>query len=187
MPGSTAPRRHAAGALHHPRLSRWYYRAEPRIERWVSAARRAQNAQALGRTLILGAGTGLDVPALGPQVTEVVLLEPDPTMRRTLIRRYPSHALVAWPAEAMPFPAETFETVIGSLVLCSVVDPDRVLAEIARVLTPGGQYLVLEHVASPHRGARLIQYGIDPVWRRLPVNSRRAHRGGAVPLNLGCV
>ncbi len=167
MPNSTASSRHADGSLHHPRFSRWYGHAEPIIERWVGTARRAQNAQAIGRTLILGAGTGLDIPALGPQVTDVVLLEPDPTMGRVLARRYPDYALVASPAEAMPFPAEAFETVISSLVLCSVADPDRVLAEIARILTADGQYLMLEHVASSHRGIRWIQHGVDPVWRRV--------------------
>lgn len=133
----------------------------------VGAARQAQNQQASGRTLIIGAGTGLDFPVLGDGVTELTLLEPDAIMRRTLAQRFPDFPLVSWPPEAMPFPAGAFDTVISSLVLCSVVDPDHVLTGIARVLMPGGQYLFLEHVANPHRGARWVQHGIEPLWHHL--------------------
>lgn len=157
----------AARLVDHPRFSRWYPYTERFLERAVGQARRQQNAQAVGRTLILGAGTGLDVPALGEGVAALILLEPDATMRRTLARRYPDLPVVAWPAEAMPFDPESFDTVISTLVLCSVVDVARVLREVARVLTPGGQYLFLEHVVSPQPGVRWVQHGIEPVWRRV--------------------
>jgi ubiquinone/menaquinone biosynthesis C-methylase UbiE len=155
--------------------------------------RRTQNQQASGRTLIIGAGTGLDIPALGDGVTELILLEPDATMRRTLAQRFPDLPLVAWPAEAMPFDAGSFETVISTFVLCRVVDVERVLREVARVLTPGGQYLFLEHVANPHRGARLFQHGsvpardralVAPAWRRLSVDPGRTNRRDPLPVGV---
>ncbi|SMC05339.1 Methyltransferase domain-containing protein [Sulfobacillus thermosulfidooxidans DSM 9293] len=151
----------------HPWFSRGYPLAEWALELALGDARRAQNAQASGRTLIIGAGTGLDVPVLGRGATDVVLLEPDATMRRTLFRRFPEWAIVGASAEAMPFTEGTFDTVISSLVLCSVGDVARVLEEITRVLVPGGQYLFLEHIANPHRLAGMVQQGIEPVWRLL--------------------
>ncbi len=167
MPGTHHRDPGSASLVDHPRFSRWYPYTERFLERAVGQARRQQNAQALGQTLILGAGTGLDVPALGERVTGLQLLEPDATMRRILARRYPDLPVAAWPAEAMPFDADSYDTVISTLVLCSVVDVDRVLHEVARVLTLGGQYLFLEHVRSPKPGVRWVQHGIEPVWRRM--------------------
>ena len=151
----------------HPWFSRWYVRTEHAVERAVGEARRAQNAQALGRTLIIGAGSGLDVPALGPGTTNVVLLEPDATMRRILGQRYPSLPVVGEPAEAMRLDSGSMDTVISSLVLCSVADLRHVFDEIARVLRPGGQYLFLEHVANPRWLAGSVQRAVDQLWRRM--------------------
>ncbi len=154
------------GPVEHPWFSRMYPWTERALERAVGTARRAQNQQASGRTLIIGAGTGLDVPALGDGVTELTLLEPDATMRRTLAQRFPEFPLVTSPAEVMPFETGSFDTVISTLVLCSVMAVEHVLQEVNRVLAPGGQYLFLEHVANSHRGGRWIQQGIEPVWRQ---------------------
>lgn len=151
----------------HPWFSRWYVRTEQAVERAVGDARRAQNAAALGRTLIVGAGTGLDVPALGPGATDVVLLEPDATMREILAQRYPALRLVGEPAEAMRLEAGSMDTVISSLVLCSVSDLRQVLDEILRVLRPGGQYLFMEHVANPRWLASAVQRAVDPLWHRM--------------------
>ncbi|AUW92666.1 hypothetical protein BXT84_00765 [Sulfobacillus thermotolerans] len=167
MPGDDPDDALPRAPVDHPWFSRGYPRAERALERALGDARRAQNAQAWGRTLIIGAGTGLDVPALGEGTTDVVLLEPDATMRRTLSRRFPEWAIVGASAEAMPFTEGAFDTVISSLVLCSVGDVARGLEEITRVLVPGGQYLFLEHIANPHRLAGMVQQGIEPVWRCL--------------------
>lgn len=167
MPGTEPDDALPRVRVDHPWFSRGYPLAEWALERALGDARRAQNAQASGRTLIIGAGTGLDVPVLGRRTTDVVLLEPDATMRRTLSRRFPEWAIVGASAEAMPCTEGAFDTVISSLVLCSVGDMARVLGEITRVLVPGGQYLFLEHIANPHRLAGMVQHGIEPVWRRL--------------------
>jgi SAM-dependent methyltransferase len=151
----------------HPWFNRVYPWTEPALERIVGSARRVQNRQACGRTLIIGAGTGRDVPALGPRVHEVVLLEPDRLMRDTLQRRFPALPVMGHPAEAMPFPDEAWDTVLSTLVLCSVHDVRQVLAEVFRVLRPGGQYLFLDHVGSAVPLWRTVQGGLEPVWRRV--------------------
>lgn len=107
-------------------------------------------AQASGRTLEIGAGTGANVELYPAGVTELVLTEPFGPMaaqlRKRLARTDRAAIVVEAPAEALPFPADSFDTVTCTLVLCTVDDPAAALAEIARVLRPGGRFLFLEHV-----------------------------------------
>lgn len=166
MPDAPQPRPTSA-PIDHPLFSRWYALMQGSLERALGGVRRDQNAQALGRTLIIGAGTGLDVPAMGPGANELVLLEPDATMRRILSQKYPQVQQVDAAAEAMPFPEDSFDTVISSLVLCSVRDLPQVLTEVARVLEPGGQYLFMEHVIDERRWGSTLQHWIEPLWSSL--------------------
>jgi ubiquinone/menaquinone biosynthesis C-methylase UbiE len=69
-------------------------------------------------------------------------------------------------AETLPFPDASFDTVVSTLVLCTVPDRDAALAEIRRVLRPGGRLLFIEHVRAEGRAARW-QDRVDPVWRRI--------------------
>jgi ubiquinone/menaquinone biosynthesis C-methylase UbiE len=113
-------------------------------------------AEANGRTLELGAGTGLNLTHYTAAVSELVLTEPDPFMAARLRRRLraepPAPAsvdVVETPAESLPFDDSSFDTVVSTLVLCTVDDPDRTADEVARVLRPEGRMLFLEHVRSP--------------------------------------
>ena len=115
--------------------------------------RRELLSQARGRTLEIGSGSGINVALYPSTVTELVLTEPSPHMlehlRDALAKDPPPVASVsveAASAEQLPFEDASFDTVAMTFVLCSVEDPDCVLAEIARVLMPGGRYLFLEHV-----------------------------------------
>jgi ubiquinone/menaquinone biosynthesis C-methylase UbiE len=105
-----------------------------------------------GVVLELGAGTGANIAYYGAGVTELVLAEPEEPMARRLEHKLVGAALPATvvraPAEALPFEDATFDVVVSTLVLCTVTDPDRALAEIVRVLRPGGQLVFLEHVRS---------------------------------------
>ena len=108
-------------------------------------------ANARGRVLEIGVGTGLSLPHYPPDV-EVVGVEPSEPMRRRARRRAEELGrevtLVDAPAEELPFADDSFETVVSLAVLCSVRDPEHVLAEIRRVLRPGGRFIFLEHVRS---------------------------------------
>src|SRR4051794_9334539 len=119
--------------------------------RGIAAARRDLLADAHGRVLEIGAGTGLNV-AHYPAGLDVVYTEPDPHMARRLRARVTD--LVEAPAEALPFADGSFDTVVSTLVLCTVSDVPAALAEIRRVLRPGGRLLFLEHVRAPS-GSRL--------------------------------
>lgn len=115
--------------------------------------RRELISRARGRTLEIGAGSGLNLPHYPPAVTELVVSEPSEHMhahlRSVLEEQRPpvgTIALEASSGEAIPHDDASFDTVVMTFVLCSVEDPGRTLAEIARVLKPDGRYLFLEHV-----------------------------------------
>ena len=121
--------------------------------------RRRLLEHARGRVLEIGAGTGANLPYYGEAVEELVLVEPEEPMARRLERKLrvnTSARIVHAPAEALPFEDESFDAVVSTLVLCTVSDQPRALAEIRRVLKPRGRLLFLEHVRSGD--ARLAQW-----------------------------
>ena len=115
--------------------------------------RRGLVSQAVGRTLEIGAGHGLNLAHYRESVGELIITEPSPHMRRRLRRALDAGApnvgswsLLHADAQQLPFPDASFDTVVGTYVLCTVPDPARALAEVARVLAPAGRLLFLEHV-----------------------------------------
>ncbi|MGH2962627.1 MAG: class I SAM-dependent methyltransferase [Solirubrobacterales bacterium] len=126
---------------------------------------------ASGRTLELGAGTGHNLPHYTPSVNELVLAEPDRFMairlERHLAAEPPASAsveVVDAPAEALPFEDGSFDTVVSTLVLCTVEDPERAIAEAKRVLRADGALLFLEHVRSPDARLAKWQDRVERPW-----------------------
>ncbi|MBJ7331536.1 MAG: class I SAM-dependent methyltransferase [Solirubrobacteraceae bacterium] len=109
-------------------------------------------ARARGRVLEIGAGTGLNLSHYPPGLDEVVITEPEPGMRARLARRAARDGrdvrVVDAGADALPFEDASFDTVVSTLVLCTVPDAGDAIAEIRRVLRPDGQLLFIEHVLS---------------------------------------
>ena len=114
--------------------------------------RRDLIAAARGDVLEVGGGTGANLPHYGPAVDTLTITEPDQWMMRRLERRArgitPPARVLRAPAEDLPFADETFDVVVSTLVLCSVDDQPRALAELRRVLRPGGELRFIEHVRS---------------------------------------
>ncbi len=115
--------------------------------------RRELISEARGRTLELGAGSGLNIPHYTSAVTELIVTDPSPHMLSHLRRELAEHPpaagsckLVQADALSLPFGPDDFDTVVCTYVLCSVPDPAGALEEVARVLKPGGRFLFLEHV-----------------------------------------
>jgi SAM-dependent methyltransferase len=142
---------------------------------WVSerAGLRAHRKQLLSRargyTVEIGSGTGLNLPHYPDDLDELVLAEPDAPMRarleRKLSRSKRPARLIDAPAERLPFPDKSVDTIVSTLVLCTVDAPDLALREIARVLRPEGQLLFLEHVRSESPMLARWQDRLSAPWR----------------------
>jgi ubiquinone/menaquinone biosynthesis C-methylase UbiE len=128
-------------------------------------------SQAHGRTLEIGAGTGVNLEHYPAAVTDLVLAEPEEAMASRLDQRCARAgrpaAIVRASAEHLPFEADSFDTVVATLVLCTVGDVEQALAEISRVLRPGGSLLFLEHVRSDDPKLARWQDRLNPIQQRI--------------------
>lgn len=139
------------------------------VERGEWARRRTELLRgASGRVVEIGAGPGFNFAHYPASVSEVAATDPDPHMLRRARRAVASArvrvSLHRASAERLPFPAASFDAAVSTLVLCSVADPARALAEVRRVLKPGGGLLFLEHVRSPEPGLARWQDRLQPLW-----------------------
>ena len=162
----------AGPAPRHPLLAATYDLAIAPLERAVLGPARGRLLEgAAGRVLEVGAGTGANLPWYPATVTSVDLCEPDPHMRRRLVRRVASRV---WPftvavhdADATgPFPGDAFDLIVFTLVLCTVPDPPAAVAALRTVLADGGRLAYLEHVHAGGLAGRL-QALASPAWGHL--------------------
>lgn len=163
----------AAAGVEHPLCARLYVRQSWQAERLGLAQRRAQLLDGLhGRVLEVGAGNGLNFGHYPSSVSELLAVEPEPTLREHAERAaraapVPINVVDAL-AEDLPFADAVFDAAVVSLVLCSVTDVRASLAQLHRVLRHGGELRFFEHVASPHRMGRTLQRAVDArIWPRL--------------------
>jgi ubiquinone/menaquinone biosynthesis C-methylase UbiE len=138
-------------------------------ERWMAERKRRLLGGLSGRIVEIGPGAGANLPYF-PRDVHWIGVEPNPYARRYL-ERAAREAGVPFEvregsAERLPVADESADAVVGTLVLCSVDDVDAALREIRRVLTPGGRYLFIEHVAAPAGTTRRrLQRWVRPLWR----------------------
>jgi ubiquinone/menaquinone biosynthesis C-methylase UbiE len=127
-------------------------------------------AEATGRTVELGAGTGANL-GLYPAGVDLVLTEPDPHMAKRLRAKLTEagrgEVVVEAPAERLPLADDSADTVVATLVLCTIPDPAAALAETARILRPGGKLLFLEHVRAEDPSLARWQDRLERPWRFL--------------------
>jgi ubiquinone/menaquinone biosynthesis C-methylase UbiE len=133
--------------------------------------RDALRAQASGRVLEIGGGTGANLPFYGAAVESLTVAEPEGPMKRRLQQKLaerssPAQAVAA-PAESLPFEDASFDCAVSTLVLCTVADQPRALGELRRVLRDGGRLLFIEHVRSENPGLARWQDRLNPLQRRV--------------------
>ncbi|MFL5908112.1 MAG: class I SAM-dependent methyltransferase [Solirubrobacterales bacterium] len=156
----------------HPIFARFYDRLLAGTERaGLADMRQGLVAEASGRVLELGAGTGHNLEHYTDAVTELVLAEPDPHMAARLRERLAEEgtaagrpSVIVAPAEDLPFDDGSFDAVVTTLVLCTVENPNRALSEARRVLVEGGRLLYLEHVRSTRPRLARWQDRLERPW-----------------------
>jgi ubiquinone/menaquinone biosynthesis C-methylase UbiE len=170
---SNVKRASATQPISFPRFAAFYnwLMDRPLVRRWFDPLRREIVGQARGVVLEVGAGGGQNFPFYDPaRVERVEAIEPDEAMlveaRRARSVAAVPITLTRAPVEDLPFPDAQFDTVVVTLVFCSVQDPEGGLREIWRVLKPGGTLLLLEHVRAQGRVVAWLQDALVPVTTR---------------------
>lgn len=130
---------------------------------------------AKGRVFELGVGGGLNQPFYEPQqVTGFAGIDPGGKLlaqaREAAEQKGWEADLRQAPGEAIPFPDDSFDTVVSTYTLCSVDDQAQVLSEMRRILKPGGKFIYLEHGRAPDADVARWQRRIEPLWKRMAGN-----------------
>jgi ubiquinone/menaquinone biosynthesis C-methylase UbiE len=149
-----------------PRFARMYLKASKSAEQRGATDHRRRLLNGLAGTVVeLGAGHGLNFPHYPTTVTEVIAVEPEPTLRARAAEVAGDAAVpvrvLAGVADDLPLDDESADAAVASLVLCSVPDQDRALAELRRVLRPGGELRFYEHVIPHCQPKRLLLQAAD--------------------------
>ncbi|GGZ80849.1 class I SAM-dependent methyltransferase [Streptomyces subrutilus] len=160
--------------VHHPLFARFYARVGTSADTraGIAALRRELLHGVSGRVVEIGAGNGLNFPHYPRAVSEVVAVEPERSLRRLATaaaqRCEVPVDVVPGAAEALPVKSEAFDAAVASLVLCTVRDLPRSLAELHRVLRPDAELRFFEHGLAPGPGMAAVQRAVDrTVWPRL--------------------
>ncbi len=137
----------------------------------LSGYRQSLLASVGGEVLEIGFGTGLNMPYYGDGVTSLTAIDPNEGMAQLAAQRVQSSTvdvnLQTANAEALPMVSERFDAVVCTWTLCSIPNIEQALAEVFRVLKPGGKFFFIEHGLSPERGIGTWQRRVTPLQRRI--------------------
>jgi SAM-dependent methyltransferase len=177
--------------VRHPIISRLYVGQAKKADELGLAARRRELLGSLsGRVIEVGAGTGANFGYYPSTVDVVVAFEPEPYLR-SVAERAAAHTPVPVrvldaPAEELPLEDESFDAAVVSLVLCSVVDPEKALAELYRTISPGGELRFNEHVRSSSTRVARVQQAADRLgWPHVSGGCHLARDTQALMLDAG--
>lgn len=157
-------------SVHHPIFARLFAWGASNAPAEQTEHRRRLLEGLSGRVIEVGAGNGLNFPHYPPEVTEVLAVEPEPFLREKAGQAAAgapvSVSVVDGLADSLPVEDASFDAGVASLVLCSVPAQDRALAELRRVIRPGGELRFYEHVRAQEARHARSQDRIDRLWPR---------------------
>ncbi len=164
-----------AERVHHPIFARFFEKlCAAAAKAGQDKARAELLADLSGSVIEVGAGNGLNFTHYPPAVTRVLAVEPEAYLRGKALDAAESASVpievVDGSSGLLPAGDEEFDAGVFSLVLCSVPSQERALAEMRRVIRPGGELRFYEHVVSDDPRVRRLQRTIEPVWKRLGGN-----------------
>lgn len=133
------------------------------ISQWADDWREWVVEQANGRVLEIGAGDGVNLPYYDAGA-RVIATEPDAESLELITEHESNVSLALASAEDLPFPGDSFDAVVGTLVFCTIPDVTRALAEAKRVLKPGGSLRLVEHVRAKNPFFGAVMHAANPVW-----------------------
>lgn len=161
-----------AREVHHPIFARMYALLSRSDEKSGQAEHRRELLAGIeGRVVEVGAGNGLNFKHYPTGVRELVAVEPEDYLRKRAEAEAPKAPvpvrIVDGLADGLPFEDGSFDAGVACLVLCSVPDQAKALAELLRVIRPGGELRFYEHVLAHSPRFARFQHRVLPVWRRL--------------------
>ena len=152
-------------------FANWYdFFMNPLEKKKFKRIRKELLSQATGSVLELGSGTGINFPFYNEAAT-VTAIEPSQHMIERSLSKH-KHAvvpieIVQASAEELPFAADTFDTVVATLVFCTIPNPEKAIVEMKRVCKPGGKILLFEHVKMQNQFLSSLQDWLTPVWKKI--------------------
>lgn len=137
----------------------------------LGSYRREVLADVSGDVLEIGFGTGLNLPYYPDQVRQIVTVDPNPGVHRLAQQRIDAspitvdHRMLS--GEALPMADHSFDSVVSTFTLCSIPKIEQALAEIYRVLRPGGRFFFVEHGLSDEPSVQVWQHRLTPLQKRI--------------------
>jgi SAM-dependent methyltransferase len=148
-------------------FARYYDSILAEYEAYIAPRKRRLFADLTGTVVEIGPGTGANLDFM-PAGCRWIGIEPNPYMHASLLKRADAAGVEAdlrrGGAQGIDAEAASADVAVSTLVLCSVPDQRRALAELRRVLKPGGRFLFIEHVAAETRTLRCVQWLMRPAW-----------------------
>lgn len=152
-------------------FAKWYdFFMNPLEKRNFKLIREKLLSKAEGYVLEIGSGTGINFP-LYEAADKLMAIEPSHYMiERSELKLHQAQIpieMVQANAEELPFVADTFDTVVATLVFCTIPNPDKAIAEMKRVCKPDGKILLFEHVKMENRLLAALQNWLTPAWKKV--------------------
>ena len=147
-----------------PSLYDWFMK--PLEKRGIRTARKRLMKLVKGSVLEIGSGTGANIPFYNmDEIDQLVITDKKLSKHIDVYRELEKVELVETSVTSLPYKDQSFDTIVHTLVFCSVDDVMKGLSELKRVLKPGGKLMFIEHVLPHKKGYRRLFKTINPIWR----------------------